>query len=260
MRGTFCSQEVDTLPRPRFSVLSLKQMRQTADTCSQVSVQLSSCLHLSLVSHRCGERLVNAVRFHWSLQFGCSPLPTCPGLRLVSSSTPPLLLLSWEPQVSLVSGSGLNGTNLYEVGDVQEFGHPQIESLEHAVLFGEHPRSLQLFWFLSCSQANNSRTVSTLQFQATHLLKATWTNRFTTQFLTSCDGMDLASPYLTVVTMRHSTAVPTWAPSEVRSTANIGTPLMNGWPNKTSITMASQTNLDAMKKTVYGSANQVSVK
>ena len=126
------------------------------------------------------------------------------------------------------SGSGLSGTNLFEVGDVQEFGLRQIELLEHAVLFGEHLPFPQLFSFLSCSQASNSRTVLILQFQATHLLKATWTNRFTTQFLTSCDGMGLESQSLTVATTRRSMDVPTWARLEARLTAKTGILPMNG--------------------------------
>ena len=77
-------------------------------------------------------------------------------------------------------------------------------------------------------------------------------SRCITPFLTSCDGMLLASPFLTVAITKPLLVVRTWDRSEVVSTANLGTMPINGFRNKTSIMKEPQTVQLAMKKTEFG--------
>ena len=184
----FCLLVVDTSRRPRFSERLLKQTLLTVVTCSQVSDR--SCLSLRSWWDlpRCGEPSVSEAKFRWFSPFGFSQHPTCPGPLHVSSSTQLQSLPSWAPQELLVSGNGLTGMDSYEPGEAGiRTPSERIAGARRAC--GEHHRSPPLFSFSSCSLDSNLPTVWIQQFQAILQQKVTWTNRCTTPFQISCDGM-----------------------------------------------------------------------
>ena len=143
--GMYCSLEVGTLQRPRFSEPLLKQTLQIVDICLQVSDLLCLYWHWLLDSSVCGRHLANEVKFLSSLVSGYSLLLTCHGQQLVSSSTQLRLSPSWALQELLGYGSGQVGTDSFEHGVVLEsvLLLTVLQVLER--LFGEHLRSLQFF-------------------------------------------------------------------------------------------------------------------